>query len=196
VTKEAPNDPSDKELVEQMAAGRVDALRVLTQRFGNVIFALAKRVLSDAGDAEEVSADVFWQAWREASSFNPSRGSPVSWLITIARSRAIDRLRARQTFRRSRPEASDFPLSSDAMAADPHGDAFDRFQRYQTVRAAVARLDNGDRAVLELSYFSELSHSEISDRLKLPLGTVKTRIRSAMVRLRLLLSESLEGRRL
>src|SRR5260370_29892845 len=143
-----------------MAAGRVDALRVLTQRFGNVIFAVAKRVLSDAGDAEEVSADVFWQAWRDASSFNPSRGSPVSWLITIARSRAIDRLRARQTLSRSRPEASDFPLSSDAMAADPHGDAFDRFQRYQTVRAAVARLANVERALPRLSHFSRLPISQ------------------------------------
>lgn len=175
--------PADRDLVVAMAAGDADALRSLNTRYGRMLAALAQRFLGNEFDAEEVVADVLWQAWRDARTFDARRGSVSVWLVTLARSRAIDRIRANRA--RQMPAAEQPAAES---TADPAVEIH-QFQRARMVRAALTRLEVNERAALELAYFSDLSQSEVAEKLGLPLGTVKTRIRSAMLKLR----ESLVG---
>ncbi len=174
--------PPDQQLIIAMAEGDAHALHALGLRYTRMLTALAWRFLGDEGDAEEVVADVLWQAWSDAKSFDSSRGSVAAWLVTIARSRAIDRLRARKARQLNPGEGT--PVQH---AKDPATEV-DEAERAQIVRTAVASLDNGERTALELAYFSDLSQSQIAERLEIPLGTVKTRIRSAMIKLRQALS--------
>jgi RNA polymerase sigma-70 factor, ECF subfamily len=171
-------EPSDGQLVAAMAAGDAQGLHALSLRYTRMLTALVLRFSSDEADAEEVVADVLWQAWSEAKSYDAGRGSVAAWLVMVARSRAIDRLRARKA-RQLRPSDQ----SSDEPANDPAA-MLDEARRAQIVRQAVSGLDAGERAALELAYFSDLSQSQIAQRLELPLGTVKTRIRGAMIKLR------------
>jgi len=175
--------PADRDLVAAMAAGDAEALRTLNGRYGRALAGLTRRFLADESDAEEVVADVLWQAWREAKIFDPARGSVAVWLVTLARSRAIDRLRA---LRARKPPLEEQPASEPAV--DPTME-LDREQRAGTVRTALAELDSNERAALELAYFSDLSQSEVAKKLGIPLGTVKTRMRSAMMKLRDALAE-------
>jgi RNA polymerase sigma-70 factor (ECF subfamily) len=177
--------PADRDLVAAMVAGDPEALRMLNARYGRMLAALARRFLSNESDAEEVVADVLWQAWRDASAFDAARGSVSVWLVTLARSRAIDRLRANRARQ---------PSPAEQAVPDPVPDPaieLDQLQRARIVRAALAGLEANERAALQLAYFSDLSQSEVADRLGIPLGTVKTRIRSAMIKLR----ETLSGQR-
>jgi len=177
-------EPSDRLLLGAMAKGDSEGLRVLNARYGRRLAAMAYRFLGDESDAEEVAADVLWQAWRDANSYDSSRGSVAAWLATIARSRALDRLRARKA-RQAPPGQGVHP----EHAPDPIT-VVDEAQRATIVRDVIGRLDANERSVLELAYFSDLSQSEIAERLAMPLGTVKTRVRTAMTKLR----EALAGR--
>jgi RNA polymerase sigma-70 factor (ECF subfamily) len=166
-----------------MASGDSEGLRDLNARYGRKLAAIARRFLGDEADAEEVAADVLWQAWREAGSFDPARGSVAAWLVTIARSRALDRLRARRARQ---------PLPGQAIEAEPVPDptaAVSDAERSRIVRRALGNLEPNERSVMELAYFSELSQSEIAQKLSMPLGTVKTRVRAAMMKLREALAE-------
>jgi RNA polymerase sigma-70 factor (ECF subfamily) len=176
--------PADRDLIVAMAAGDSEALRSLNARYGRMLAALARRFLSNESDAEEVVADVLWQAWRDAKTFDATRGSVSVWLVTLARSRAIDRLRANRARK---------PPLGEAPASEPVPDPaveLHQVQRARIVRRALAGLDGNERAALQLAYFSDLSQSEVAEKLGIPLGTVKTRIRSAMMKLR----ETLSGR--
>jgi RNA polymerase sigma-70 factor (ECF subfamily) len=147
-----------------------------------VLTAMALRFLNDQADAEEIVADVLWQAWSDAKSYDAGRGSVTAWLVTLARSRSIDRLRAKR---------ARLPRPQDEHPGPPENDpaaALDIAQQAQIVRVAIATLDAAERSALELAYFSDLSQSQIAQRLNLPLGTVKSRIRGAMVKLRAALS--------
>jgi RNA polymerase sigma-70 factor (ECF subfamily) len=143
------------------------------------VYALALRMTGDASMAEEISLDSFWQVWQQIERYDPTHGSLASWLFTIARSRAIDRMRARGAAKRT--------LGED-VTVPPHGDTPDRAaelaERQRIVRDAMAQLPAAQRAALELAYYEGLSHSQIAERLAQPLGTVKTRIRQAMGTLR------------
>ncbi len=161
-----------------MARGDGDALRTLNARYGRMLAALARRIVGSDSDAEEVAADVLWQAWHSAGAFDPSRGSVSVWLVTLGRSRAIDRLRSLKA-REARPEMNDPP----STAEDP-GREIDVAKRAARVRAAMSALEANEKTALEMAYYSDLSQSEIADKLGIPLGTVKTRIRSAMIKLR------------
>ncbi len=160
-----------------MARGDSDALGVLITRYSGMLIAHAWRVLRDQSDAQEVAADVVWQVWCDSSSFSPQRGAVATWLITLVRNRAIDRLRAK----RPRQSLDGDPL--DDCAPDPAAE-LDQAQRARLVRTAIASLAASERVVLELAYFSDLSHAEIADQLGIPLGTVKTRMRGAITKLR------------
>ena len=176
--------PTDRDLIVAMAAGDSEALRSLNARYGRMLAALARRFLNNESDAEEVVADVLWQAWRDARTFDAARGSVSVWLVTLARSRAIDRLRAQRARR---------PPDAEPPAAEPIPDPaveFNQVQRARIVRTALAGLDSNERTALQLAYFSDLSQSEVAEKLGIPLGTVKTRMRSAMIKLR----ETLSGR--
>lgn len=151
------------------------ALAQLYDRFGHAVYALALRITGDTGAAEEISLDSFLQLWQHADQFDGSQGSLLNWLLTIARSRAIDRVRARGAQKRVQ---IDDP--TDVNAVQPAEELIDLVERRQLVRQAMQTLSPDQHAALSLAYYEGLSHSQIADRLHEPLGTVKTRIRQAM----------------
>ena len=170
--------PSDEAVILAIAAGDQDALRALNQRYGHALAAVAERIVGDRADAEEIAADVLWQAWRQAVAFDRSRGSVGAWLMMLVRSRAIDRLRARK----AREIVRDQPLEqidTPDATAEIH-----LAERRRVVESAMAKLQDNERSVLELAYFSDLSQSAIAERTGLPLGTVKSRIRGALIKLK------------
>jgi RNA polymerase sigma-70 factor, ECF subfamily len=159
-------------LLDRLAAGDHAALGEVYDRYAGLVNGLALRILRNTAEAEEVIQEVFVQIWRQAVRFDPARGSAEAWICTIARTRALDRLR-RRTSRREEPDdeipgASATPRTVEALA----------------VRKALESLSADQRTALELAYWEGLTQSEIAERLGEPLGTVKTRIRTAMIRLR------------
>lgn len=170
-------------LIRRIASGDQGALGELYDSASRQVYGLALRVLSDPGAAEEVALEVFTQIWRTAPTYDVRRGTPSAWLLTMARSRAIDRLRSgAQERRRAEPiEVVEGTASSDS--ASPETQAV-QSERRGRVLAALGGLPSEQRQVIELAYFGGLSHSEIAGELGLPLGTVKTRIRLAMSHLR------------
>jgi len=187
VATAADNRISDEALVSAMAAGDQDALAALNRRYGRALSAVAERILRDKADAEEVAADVLWQLWRDASRFDRSRGSVGAWIMMTVRSRAIDRIRARKA-REPRGGADAVEVK---VADDPSNEIHTAEQR-RKVEAALATLNDGERELLRLAYFSDLSQSEIAERSSIPLGTVKSRMRSGLIRLRDALRGSVE----
>jgi RNA polymerase sigma-70 factor (ECF subfamily) len=168
--------------VNQSAKGDQSALASLYDESSSLVYSVALRVLGDVADAEEVTLDVYTQVWKTAATYDGSRGSVTAWLVTLARSRAIDRCRAR-TSRQSRetalPETFDFP----SPGPTPERETVEA-QRRLRIAAAMAALPSEQREVLQLAFFSGLTHSELAERLQQPLGTVKTRIRMGMMKLR------------
>ncbi|MGH9766511.1 MAG: sigma-70 family RNA polymerase sigma factor [Blastocatellia bacterium] len=169
-------------LVQRVATGDQSALAALYDTTNRLVYGLVLRVLGDASSAEEVLLDVYTQVWRQAASYDTNRGAPLAWLTTIARSRAIDRLRSGwQDQRRKEP----LEVLGDAMAdgASPE-EMTVASERQKFVREALNSLTPEQREVIELAYYSGLSHSEIAAKLNQPLGTVKTRTRLGMMKLR------------
>lgn len=180
VTTTAEAEPAD--LIARCARGDQAALASLYDMTAAHVNGLALRILGDRDTAEEITGDVFLQAWRSAASYDASRGSPIAWLLTIARSRAIDRLRATATDRR---QTAPLELGLKAPAPGPGPEeASSLVQRSRFVRAAMGRLSREQREAIELAFFAGLSHNEIADVLGIPLGTIKTRIRLGMGRMR------------
>ena len=187
----------DHHLVGRMSEGEDAALGELYDRYGKTLYALALAIVREPADAEEVVVDAFGQAWRQAGAFDPLRGSVGAWLATIARSRALDTVRARG--RRARAHERAAQLSDEGLATpvaalgpDPARSA-ERGEARRLVAEALAGLPEPQRVAIELAYFEGLSQSEIAARLAEPLGTVKTRMRAGMEKLRGLLSPLLEG---
>ena len=148
------------------------------------VFGLAMRILGERNAAEDAVVEVYAQAWRDASSFDARRGNVRTWLMTLARSRAIDILRSRKR------EPTSYPLeaASEVHSGGPGPEKqSSELQRRNYVRGALENLRPEQREAIELAYFSDLSHSEIASKLGQPLGTIKTRIRSGMMALRGLL---------
>jgi RNA polymerase sigma-70 factor (ECF subfamily) len=172
----------DQAALDRMARGDGDAVAELYDRHARPIYSLALRILGDAGEAEDVVQEVFSQAWRQAARYSASRGAVAAWLLTLTRSRAIDRLRAK----RARPAGvGDERTVGQVVDAGPPADSqVLSSEQVSRVRAALDELPLLQRAAIELAYFEGLTHAEIAARLEQPLGTVKTRIRLAMTKLR------------
>ena len=165
-------------LVSAMARGDSEALGVLFDRYSGLLLGLAMKMLGRAEEAEELVHDVFVEAWRKASSFDPRRGSVRAWLVTRTRSRALDRIRAPKRSRTT--QVGEPPYDEpDRQALDP-SEGVDR----RRVKEALAHLPEPQRRVIALSYFKGLSSSEISRELGIPVGTVKSRIASGLRSLR------------
>jgi RNA polymerase sigma-70 factor (ECF subfamily) len=174
---------SEKEwigLVESIAAGDQGALHALYERTHRIVFTLIVRITNNQETAEELTLDVFHDVWRRASAYDAAGGSVVGWIMNQARSRAIDRLRFEQRKKRVKPHVDD-PVP--APASDPQ-DAFDVRERSRILREALLDLRPEERHVIETAFFSELTYQEVAARLNQPLGTVKTRIRAGLLKLR------------
>jgi RNA polymerase sigma-70 factor (ECF subfamily) len=168
--------------IRQIATGDQDALGELYDGTNHLVYGLALRILGDPGEAEEVSLDVYEQVWRQARDFSLQRGTPLVWLTMLTRSRAIDRLRVAKR-QRHREESLDEVDAFISTTATPEEDAMTS-ERRQLVQMALGDLKPEQREAIELAYFQGLSQSEIAEHLGQPLGTVKTRIRLGMMKLR------------
>ena len=176
-----------RDLVARAAAGDERAVSNLYDRYGTVVYAVAYRVVGQRADAEEVVVETFAQAWRDAGRFDPGRGSVAAWLTTIARTRALDLVRARARRDRLTAGAAGEGLHAGPTSADPGPSPADRpeeEERRRIVRQALEDLSAPQRHAIELAFFEGLSQSEIAARLNEPLGTVKTRVRLGMQKLR------------
>lgn len=169
-------------LVGRIARGDQAALGTLYDETSAMVHGLAVKILRDESAAEDVTLDVYMQAFRQASSYDRERGSPLAWLLTLARSRAIDRFRS-DAQRRTREMPLETVAAAPAAEADPAESTLAGESR-RIVRAALAALAPEQRRAIELAYYTGMSHSEIAETLGQPLGTVKTRIRTGMLALR------------
>jgi RNA polymerase sigma-70 factor (ECF subfamily) len=167
---------TDSMLISRVRTGDEDALAALHDRYASVVYSVALRVLGDTTQAEDILQEIFIQLWRNPQRFDANRGSLGAWLAVIARHRAIDQLRRR------RPEADveDVIISVDTRLEQ----MTDRNLAIAKVRAAVEHLPPEQRQPLELAFFQGLTHSEIANKTGEPLGTIKTRIRTALLALR------------
>jgi RNA polymerase sigma-70 factor (ECF subfamily) len=183
---DAPGRDELSGLIRRTATGDSSALTGLYDATSRWIYGLVLRILGDQEAAEEVVLDVYTQVWRRADSYAAERGTPLAWLMTIARTRAIDRFRSgRQFAERRQPleAASDEP----SELATPE-EATVEAERQRLVRSALEELGPDQRRVIELAYYAGLSHTEIAAETGAPLGTVKTRVRLGMARLSELLA--------
>jgi RNA polymerase sigma-70 factor (ECF subfamily) len=175
----------DLDLLERIKHGDSVALDALYKRYSSPVYSLVWKILQSPEEAEDVALDVFWQVWRQADRYDPSRGAPPAWIFTVARSRAIDRLRARRR-RGARTVSFDDPATRldplDEQAAPD--DVVSYRQARDSVREAMTGLSPVQREAIELAFFRGLTHVEIAEKLGEPLGTVKTRIRQGLIRLR------------
>jgi len=168
-------------LVQPIVAGDQLALHALYERTHRVVFTLIMRITSNRETAEELTLDVFHDVWRRAARYDAGNGTVVGWIMNQARSRAIDRLRFEQRKKRAEPDAGD---ALPAIEAGEFHDVLELKQQARALRNALTVLTPDERAAIEAAFFSELTHAEVAARLKQPLGTVKTRIRSGLHKLR------------
>jgi len=190
-TVQEVRDLDDRTLVAAIARQQQDAFERLYDRYQTMVYHLALKILNTRDGAEEVVYDVFWQVWREAVRYDAQRGSVGAWLATLARSRAIDALRARRGGRMVEGDLEEHPGAADA--GDDPEENVSLAQRALLVHDALESLPPDQRTALELAFFRGLTHIEIAEHLAEPLGTVKTRIRAALLRLRERLSPLLSG---
>ena len=181
-------DQAWAELIGRMSNGDQSALAEFYDQSSRMVFGMVMRVVNDRSAAEEVTLDAFHQVWRQARNFDPDRGRPSSWLITIARNRAIDRLRSTRWNRQEQtPLQEVMPFLAETDTPEHSASAY---EQQKLVRTALAQLNADQRQLIEIAFFSGLTHQQISATLNLPLGTVKTRIRAGMMKLRELLCEA------
>jgi RNA polymerase sigma-70 factor, ECF subfamily len=166
--------------VEAVAAGDQLALHALYDMAHRLVFTLAMRITANRETAEEVTLDVFHNIWLGASRYNAANGTVLGWIMNQARSRAVDRLRFE---RRKKRSPSDHEQSPAEVAADPH-DVLALREQGESLRAALSVLTPGERQAIETTFLTGLTHAEAAERLNQPLGTIKTRIRSGLHKLR------------
>jgi RNA polymerase sigma-70 factor, ECF subfamily len=176
------SERSDVALVAAIERRDADALATLYDRHAPRLLGLAWRIVGETGEAEEVVQEVFLYAWRAAATFDPGRGSVLAWLLVATRSRAIDRIRTRRPTATVDSSGRD-PLQELVSGDDVEGASASR-EWESTCREAVGGLPPDQRRVLELAYYEGLTHQEIAERTGTPLGTVKTRIRLGLMKLR------------
>jgi len=178
-------------LIQRVSAGDRGAFEKLYERFSGVLYATAFKVLNEAEAAADVLQDVFIQIWDKAAMYDPERGKPLTWAVTLTRNKAIDRLRSAQRRQRLNDEVEkEAEIFEQFNDQESMGDV-DLGERSQIVRQAVLKLSKDQRQAIEMAFFSGLTQAEIAERLDQPLGTVKARIRRGMMKLRDLITPAL-----
>jgi len=156
----------------------------LYSRYVGLVYSTAFRVLNSRTDAEDVAQDVMFMIWEKSPLFDSAKGKPATWILTMARNKAIDRLRSLQRRFRLQDEVESETLVQESAHDRQPADDLDATERGEMVRAAVSKLSSEQREVIEMAYFGGLTQQEIAERLGEPLGTVKARIRRGMLRLK------------
>ncbi len=175
---------ADRQLIRSIGAGSAEALADLYDRYASTVFGLAKRITGRVEDAEEVVQDVFAQVWRQATRYEGARATVAGWIVMLARTRAIDRVRARNA-RPDQAAAVDPDAIAPISAAGPDPETVTlSAEDARGVQRALDRLPEAQRSLVDLAYYEGLTHAEIAARTGVPLGTVKTRLRTAMMTLR------------
>src|SRR5262245_36959332 len=169
------------DLVQSIARGDQLALHSLYEQTHRIVFTLLVRITNSRETAEELTVDVFHDVWRRASKYDPANGSVVGWIMNQARSRALDRIRYEQRKKRVPDDAKGLVAAS--KGEDPQ-DALDVEEQSRRLREALDNLNREERQAIEMAFFSELTYQEVATRLTEPLGTVKSRIRSGLSKLR------------
>jgi RNA polymerase sigma-70 factor (ECF subfamily) len=183
---QAQRRAEDAALLARIAAREEAAVEALYARYAGPLYSLAYQVTRAERFAQDVVQETFVAVWRDAARFDPSRGAVGPWLFSLARHKAIDLVRREQNVRK---RTADVDLEFEEAAHDVHNEAWLRI-RGERVRAAIEELTPAQREALELAFFGGLTHVEVADQLGIPLGTAKTRIRSALLRLRDILGDS------
>jgi len=187
---ELANDLPDRQLLARIAAGDAHAFGQLYDRFSTLVYSLAVKILRDNAAAEDLAQEVFVQIWERASYYDPRLGRPLTWIVTLTRNRAIDRLRAAQRGQRLMEAAAREQVAAESCGRELHEEVVGR-ETGLLVWAALKQLPDGQRRAIELAFFGGLTQTEIADGLSLPLGTVKARIRRGMMQMRDELKERL-----
>ncbi len=191
----SPVAPGDERTLMQRLRQRDQAAFVtLYDRYAGLVYSLALRMTGNPAEAEEVVVDSFWQVWQQLERYDDNRGGVGAWIFTIARSRALDRLRLlqRSSLKQAEPEAASETAQLTAASNSPEQDLW-LAEQAAFVRAALAELTPGQKEAIELAFYHGLSHTEIAERLGEPLGTIKTRIRLGLMKMRGYLSKRLTG---
>jgi RNA polymerase sigma-70 factor (ECF subfamily) len=175
--------PPEAQLVRQVAQGDRDAFAALYDLYAKPLYSLILRILSDPKEAEDVLQEVFLQLWEKAGAFDEAAGKPFSWVVTMTRNKAIDRIRSRQRRSRLFEEASGSIEATASETAAPAPIGVEQDEAAQ-IRTALNALPKEQRQAIEMAFFRGLTHSEIAEALREPLGTVKARIRRGMLQLR------------
>lgn len=193
VVRREVSPPTDEQLrlqqlVSRMAQGEQQALATLYDETVGRVYGFAQRVVNNAGAAEEIASDVYLQVWRDAGKYDPLRSKVLTWLLMICRSRALDWLRARETAEVLHDAPETLADEAPSPGGSPH-DLLEAVQSSHALHQALASLPPVQRQLLGLAFFRGLSHQEIADQTRLPLGTVKSHIRRAVEALRAHLGE-------
>jgi RNA polymerase sigma-70 factor, ECF subfamily len=178
---------ADQASLARIARGDQTAFAELYDRHARLVYSLALRILQDGADAEDIVQEVFAQVWAQAARYDASRGAVAAWMLTLTRSRAIDKLRAK----RVRPEAAADASAAESVVDSAAAPDLELLSAEQVTRLqrALKELPDAQRIALELAYYEGLTHVEVASQLNEPLGTVKTRIRQAVMKLREALAE-------
>jgi RNA polymerase sigma-70 factor (ECF subfamily) len=182
-SSENVSNADDVALIRRIVEADETALGALYDRWARSLYSLVLHLLRDPDEAEDVVEETFWQAWRKADSYEPARGAVSTWLLTIGRRKALDRLRAKKRHKED-PIGNDRTFADIASPSPDPSQDVEGSELREHMRAALRELPAEQREVLELGYFNGLSQTEIADATGQPLGTVKTRMRLAMQKLR------------
>jgi RNA polymerase sigma-70 factor (ECF subfamily) len=177
------------DLLARVAKRERAAFEQLYDRYSNILYATAMKFLKEDADAQDVVQDVFIQIWDKAKLYDPAKGKPLTWALTLTRNRSIDRIRAIQRRTRLRDDFEKETVADESAGIREALSGVDASERTQILRDAVARLSPEQRKVIDLAFFGGLTQSEIADRLGEPLGTVKARARRGLMKLKELLGE-------
>ena len=188
ISAAASKDEIDPALMRRVAAGDFQAFEQVYDAFSGILYTLALRMLERPEDAEELLQEVFAKIWRDAADYDPRRGAPLAWAITITRHKAIDRIRATTRRLRLYEAAAEQARDNPGSISEPARDA-ELSENAKAVRDSLGSLPPEVRESIELAFFGGLSHSQIAEKLSVPITTVKSRIRRAMMQLR----QSLRG---